>query len=289
MHALLEQPRPVGALPARAAGTRRRRDHPLGHPGHRLPAHRRERRRGRRRPGAEGRPRRTALRQRQLRRGRLRRPLHLRRAARSEPAPGLRRPRRALLHRREPRPPRGRPHLQRHRRPGARHPAAGASRSDSAAAGSTASRSSGSPTATTQSRRAPSDDGRPARGVRLHRPVPQRGGGSRTTSSGRCAQTAPIHWVEQAPGTFDGMSEESGTGYWAVTKHADVAAISKDSKRLVDVAERRDHPVRGGDAARPDRDAAADPHQPGPARAHATRAGSSPAASRPARSTRSRR
>ncbi len=44
-------------------------------------------------------------------------------------------------------------------------------------------------------------------------------------------RTSPIHWVEQAPGAYDGMSEESGAGYWAVTKHADVAAISKDSKR----------------------------------------------------------
>ncbi|MFB9312045.1 cytochrome P450 [Nocardioides plantarum] len=42
--------------------------------------------------------------------------------------------------------------------------------------------------------------------------------------------SAPITWVEQAPGTYDGMAEESGTGYWAVTSHADVVAISKDSK-----------------------------------------------------------
>ena len=34
-------------------------------------------------------------------------------------------------------------------------------------------------------------------------------------------RTAPIHWVEQAAGCFDGMSEESGSGYWAVTRHAD--------------------------------------------------------------------
>lgn len=42
---------------------------------------------------------------------------------------------------------------------------------------------------------------------------------------------APIFWVEQRAGAFDGMSEASGNGYWAVSKHADVAAISKDSKR----------------------------------------------------------
>ncbi|WP_182523542.1 cytochrome P450 [Nocardioides dongkuii] len=43
-------------------------------------------------------------------------------------------------------------------------------------------------------------------------------------------QQAPICWIEQAPGTYDGMSEESGTGYFAVTRHADVSAISKNSK-----------------------------------------------------------
>jgi cholest-4-en-3-one 26-monooxygenase len=41
---------------------------------------------------------------------------------------------------------------------------------------------------------------------------------------------APVHWVEQAPGSFDGMSEESGSGYFAVSKHEDVAAVSKNSK-----------------------------------------------------------
>ena len=41
---------------------------------------------------------------------------------------------------------------------------------------------------------------------------------------------APVHWVEQVPGARDGIAPEAGTGYWAVTKHADVAAVSKDSK-----------------------------------------------------------
>ena len=41
---------------------------------------------------------------------------------------------------------------------------------------------------------------------------------------------APVFWVEQPRGSRDGMSEESGTGYWAVSKHADVAAVSKNSK-----------------------------------------------------------
>src|SRR5689334_5472920 len=43
---------------------------------------------------------------------------------------------------------------------------------------------------------------------------------------------APVFWVEQEQGSRDGMSEESGTGYWAISKHADVAAVSKDSKRF---------------------------------------------------------
>jgi cholest-4-en-3-one 26-monooxygenase len=42
--------------------------------------------------------------------------------------------------------------------------------------------------------------------------------------------SAPITWIAQAPGTYDGMAEAAGSGYWAVTSHADVLAISKDSK-----------------------------------------------------------
>jgi len=42
--------------------------------------------------------------------------------------------------------------------------------------------------------------------------------------------TSPIHWVEQAGSARAGMATESGTGYWAVTRHADVAAVSKNSK-----------------------------------------------------------
>jgi len=41
---------------------------------------------------------------------------------------------------------------------------------------------------------------------------------------------APVFWVEQAPGTHDGMAEESGHGYFAVSKHVDVAAVSKNTK-----------------------------------------------------------
>jgi len=41
---------------------------------------------------------------------------------------------------------------------------------------------------------------------------------------------APVFWVEQAPAARAGIAPEAGTGYWAVTKHADVSAVSKDSK-----------------------------------------------------------
>lgn len=41
-------------------------------------------------------------------------------------------------------------------------------------------------------------------------------------------QKAPVFWVEQEPGARSGM--EGGTGYFAVSKHADVAAVSKNSK-----------------------------------------------------------
>ena len=40
-------------------------------------------------------------------------------------------------------------------------------------------------------------------------------------------RTSPVHWVEQAPEARAGMN--GGTGYWAVTRHADVSAVSKNS------------------------------------------------------------
>jgi cholest-4-en-3-one 26-monooxygenase len=40
-------------------------------------------------------------------------------------------------------------------------------------------------------------------------------------------RTAPVCWVEQEPDARSGM--EGGTGYWAVTRHADVATVSKNS------------------------------------------------------------
>ncbi len=43
-------------------------------------------------------------------------------------------------------------------------------------------------------------------------------------------ENSPVHWVTQLAGAYDGMSEESGAGYYAVSKHADVLAISKNGK-----------------------------------------------------------
>lgn len=45
-------------------------------------------------------------------------------------------------------------------------------------------------------------------------------------------RTSPVSWIEQKPGSYDGFAPESGSGYWAVTAHADVAAVSKDGKRF---------------------------------------------------------
>lgn len=43
-------------------------------------------------------------------------------------------------------------------------------------------------------------------------------------------RTSPIHWVEQAESSRAGMSVDAGTGYWAVTKHADISEVSKNNK-----------------------------------------------------------
>ena len=40
-------------------------------------------------------------------------------------------------------------------------------------------------------------------------------------------RTAPVHWVEQAPEARAGFND---TGFWAISKHADIAAVSKNSK-----------------------------------------------------------
>ena len=44
--------------------------------------------------------------------------------------------------------------------------------------------------------------------------------------------TSPVAWVEQQPGSYDGFAPASGSGYWALTRHAEVAAVSKDSKHF---------------------------------------------------------
>jgi len=41
-------------------------------------------------------------------------------------------------------------------------------------------------------------------------------------------RTAPVWWVEQPPESRAGMN--GGTGFWALSKHADVSAVSKNSK-----------------------------------------------------------
>jgi cholest-4-en-3-one 26-monooxygenase len=43
-------------------------------------------------------------------------------------------------------------------------------------------------------------------------------------------ETAPVRWIEQEQSARDGMSADAGSGYYAVTRHADVAAVSKNSK-----------------------------------------------------------
>jgi cholest-4-en-3-one 26-monooxygenase len=42
--------------------------------------------------------------------------------------------------------------------------------------------------------------------------------------------SSPVRWVEQDDDMTSGFAEEAGTGYFAVTRHEDVTAISKDSK-----------------------------------------------------------
>jgi cholest-4-en-3-one 26-monooxygenase len=42
-------------------------------------------------------------------------------------------------------------------------------------------------------------------------------------------KTAPVYWVEQPPEARAGFLD---TGFWAITKHADILAISKNSKEF---------------------------------------------------------
>ncbi|MCD6638819.1 MAG: cytochrome P450 [Nocardioides sp.] len=43
-------------------------------------------------------------------------------------------------------------------------------------------------------------------------------------------ETAPVHWVAQGPEAAAGFIDEGADGYWAITRHADIAAISKNGK-----------------------------------------------------------
>jgi len=42
-------------------------------------------------------------------------------------------------------------------------------------------------------------------------------------------KTAPVHWIEQAP---EGRAGFNDTGFWAISRHADISAISKNSKEF---------------------------------------------------------
>jgi len=42
-------------------------------------------------------------------------------------------------------------------------------------------------------------------------------------------KTAPVHWIEQAPEARAGFLD---TGFWAISRHADISAISKNSKEF---------------------------------------------------------
>ena len=42
-------------------------------------------------------------------------------------------------------------------------------------------------------------------------------------------KTAPVYWIEQAPEARAGFLD---TGFWAISKHADIAAVSKNSKEF---------------------------------------------------------
>ena len=97
-----------------------RRDHPLGHTGIGVPAHRQRGRRAGRSDHQEGPARGHVIPLGQLRRRGLRRTPHIQYPARSESARRLRRHRRPLLHRCEPGADDHQPHLQRRRRPHAR-------------------------------------------------------------------------------------------------------------------------------------------------------------------------
>ena len=107
-------PRPVGGGGRRPVARRRpgRGGHPLGHAAQQHVPAGHPRRPHRRPAGGRGRPGDARLPERQPRRGRVRRPVHLRHPARPEPAPRLRAGH-PLLRRRQPGPPRAAPAVRR--------------------------------------------------------------------------------------------------------------------------------------------------------------------------------
>ena len=130
----------------------------------------------------QGRAGRSVLRERELRRGRVHRPVPLRHHPRPQPAPGLRRPRGALLHRRQPGPARGQPDLRGPGRPRARTSASSGSRGGCGTAGSTASRTCRSPTANGHHRARSTD-------VTTRRSSPRASTSPTPTSTGRRSRT----------------------------------------------------------------------------------------------------
>ncbi|MEI2705591.1 MAG: cytochrome P450 [Ilumatobacteraceae bacterium] len=119
-HAYAELRADPSLIPERGGG-----DAPLGHAGQQLRAHRHVRRRAPRRADQGGRRGVHAVRQRQPRRGRLHRPVHLRHPPQPEPARHLRRWRPALLPRVQPGQDGDARPVRAARRPGVDHRAVG--------------------------------------------------------------------------------------------------------------------------------------------------------------------
>ena len=193
MNAFFDNPEPVGAVQARATRHRRRRDRPLGDSGALLPAHRAGGHRARRRDHPRGPARRPVLQLGQLRRRGLRPAVRVQHPARPQPAPRLRRQRRALLHRRQPGPHGDQADLQRDRRPDSRTSRNWRSRNGFGRDGSTASSDSRSPTRASSSIPACAPTAGPAR----HPPATTRP--SRASSTRRARRSTPAAPTSPSP------------------------------------------------------------------------------------------
>ena len=146
--------------------------------------------------------------------------------------------------------------------------ASSGSRDGCGTAGSTVSRTCRSPTASSSSRRSTDvTERRPARGLRLHRPRHPLGGDAARAVPGAAAQRAGLLGRAAAV-----LARRHGRG----GRHRLLGGVQarrgrgglQGQQELLQLGERRDHPLPGGDAPRDGRDAAGDAAQPGPARAH---------------------